>query len=196
MNKNIPIYEAVLQDETCGFYTISVVEDPATEVQMQLFGKQRELFSVQDEDKRIMFSVVMLADTPIYRWTPELGDYYVKFSRETLREMSKRCLLNGFQNNVSFSHDGALVQGINMIEIFQSDKERGINPKGFEDCADGTLFASFKIEDEGLWNEIKSGKWKGFSFETVLGIEATDFNNNENDRILDEIISMLEQIKK
>lgn len=191
-------YQAVLQDEMDGFYTISVVEDPATEVQFQLFDKQRELFSVQDEEKRIMFSVVMLADTPIYRRTPELGEFYVKFSKETLREMSKRCLQNGFQNNVSFSHDGTLVQGINMFEIFQSDKERGIDPKGFEDCADGTLFASFKVEDDELWDKIKNGNFKGFSFETVFALEESDFSkdNNEDEALMDEIITMLEKIKK
>lgn len=198
MNK-IPIYEAILQGDDCGIYAISIVDEPATEVQMQLFNNetQRSNFSVQDEEKRVVFSVIMLADTPIYRYTREMGEFYVKFSAETLREMCQRYLKNGFQNNVNFNHSDKWLYGIEMFEIFQSDKERGINPKGFEDCADGSIFASFKVVDDTLWNEIKNGNYKGFSFETIFALETAKYNKaDESEALLDEIITLLEKIKK
>lgn len=50
MFENLPLYEAVLNDETDGIYAVSLVSSPATETPWQCFNKQEEMFSIQDED--------------------------------------------------------------------------------------------------------------------------------------------------
>jgi hypothetical protein len=40
--------------------------------------------------------------------------------------------------------------------------------KGFEGVADGSWFGSFYVENDNVWNEVKQGKYKGFSVEGLF----------------------------
>jgi hypothetical protein len=56
-----------------------------------------------------------------------------------------------------------------MFEIWITDESRGIKPmKGFEDAPDGSAFASYSIDNDEVWGDVKSGKFKGFSVEGMF----------------------------
>lgn len=58
-----------------------------------------------------------------------------------------------------------------MVECFIKDSEKGISPTGFEDVPEGSLFCTFKVEDEKLWNEIvNTDHFNGFSLEGVFNL--------------------------
>lgn len=46
----------------------------------------------------------MLADTPIYRWDRELGDYYIIFTKDVIAKMILKYSKNNFWNNVNLEH--------------------------------------------------------------------------------------------
>lgn len=87
----LPIYNAIINDENKGILRISLVDDPAVESFWLAYNEDKEplYFSVQNEDERKVLGVVMRADFPIYRKDVNRGDYYVIYSKETIKRWLK-----------------------------------------------------------------------------------------------------------
>lgn len=171
---NIPVYRALVDDDNTGMLRISLVDEPAVMkdfVAMAAQEKQarRLLYSVEDEDKRLILGVVMRADFPIYRRTEAFGEYYVIYHADTIRKMAEKYLAENRQNLVNQMHEqGTEVEGVQMVQYFI--KGRGINPQGFEDIADGSLFAEYHVTNDDVWAAIKEGTYKGFSLEGLFDL--------------------------
>lgn len=182
--KGLPLFDAVLTDENLGIYCVSLVDDPATQVKWLAFSKDQKdtlKFSITDEDKHRVLSVIMVADTPIYRVNDKGEGYYIQFSKETLYEASKRLLMNGFQNYVNVEHiESSQLYGFWMTQIYQKDAARGINPAGFEDVPDGSLFGEYYVADETLWQEIKQGRFIGLSLEGEFSLAEKEIASLED----------------
>lgn len=174
---NIPIYEAIIENEADGLSCISFVENPAMESNMLVFSTQncvepaKLLF--QENYKRCITGVVIRADHPVYRFDEYYGEYFIKFSKETIRELTEKYSKEKLLNNVSIHHNGKLIDDVVMLEFFIKDIEKGINPKQFDDIEDGSLFCTFKINNEELWEEILKGNFGGLSMELFIGLEQS-----------------------
>lgn len=192
MNKNLPIYNATInmEDDELGMFVISLVDAPAVKKDFLAFSSQKQLmeYKVINEEQQKVFGVVMTADKPIYR-VDNGYEFYIVYSKETIAKMAEKYFKMGLQNNVDTNHNFKLEEGITLIQMFIKDSEKGISPKGFEDVADGSLFAEFHIENSEIWREIKEGKYKGFSLAGTFEIEP------QKDE-LDEILDMIEKISK
>jgi len=167
----LPVYNALVRDEGTGMFRISLVDDPAVQSNFIAFDETRRvpMYAVSDEDKRLVLGVVMRADFPIYRRDTGFGEYYVIYKPEAIRAMAERYLLEGRQNNVNLMHaEGSDVEGVQMVQYFI--KGNGIAPRGFDDIADGSLFAEFHVTNDAIWAEIKSGTYLGFSLEGVFDL--------------------------
>ncbi len=172
--QGLPVYEAVIPDQECGMMAISLVDDPAVESNFLAFSKVRQMYSIQDEARQIVRGVVMRADFPIYRNQPPQGEFFVIYKPETIRFMAEKYLSESRQNNVNLMHDSdSFVKGVKMIQMFIKDTGAGIVPSGFDDIADGSLFAEFHITDPEIWAEIKAGTYRGFSLEGVFLLEPS-----------------------
>ena len=147
----------------------------------------RKGFAIQDEEKRIISGPLMIANQRIFRTDPELGNYEVYFSPETIKKIAIKMAKKGFHNNVNLMHNADMkVPGVTLFEVFQSDKARGIRPmKGFEDLADGTLFGSMYVENPVAWQMIKDGFIKGFSVEGNFGMKKKDEYAEQFQKIVD-----------
>lgn len=185
----IPVYEALVEGEDTGMVRISLVDDPAVLVGWQAFRAtppSAQMYSVADEERRIVRGVVMRADFPIYRRDAH-GEYFVIYHADTIREMAEKYLAESRQNNVDTMHDGAEVAGVQMVQWFIKDTAAGINPAGFDaDIADGSLFAEFHITDDAIWEAVKAGTYKGFSLEGVFAM-APEQRQQTIDEIVDEL---------
>lgn len=150
-----------------------------------------EAFAIQDEEKRIISGPLMIANQKIYRNDPEMGEYEVFFSPETITKIAIKLAKKGFHNNVNLMHNSDMqVPGVTLFEIFQSDKSRGIMPmKGFEDLADGTLFGSMYVENDVAWQYVKDGLIKGFSVEGNFGMKKKD----KYDETFEKIVEILNE---
>lgn len=173
----LPIYNIVvnLDDDDAYMSVISLVDYPAVERNFELFDKQKPLsFQIQNEEKHEIFGPAILADTPIYRRSAELGEYYCNFTRENIENIVLKYSKNQLWNSVSLQHSGENISGAICIEFFIKDSAKGLVPTNYEDCPDGSLFATFKITDEKLWDEIKnSGELNGYSIEILGELELT-----------------------
>lgn len=178
--------------------TISLVDLPAVEADFVAFSKEEEAikFAVENEEQRMVKGVVMRASHPIYRISNGY-EYYIQYSKETIKQMAQKYLADGLQNRVDLMHDGEMVSGVEMVELFIKDVENGVNPKGFEEIEDGSLFATFHVENEDIWNSIKEGVYKGFSLEGFFNVvpDEAKFNKQEKKNTfkmkLDKLKTML-----
>lgn len=198
--KGKPIYKAVLTEnpEETGIFCISLVDDPAVESNFLTFKKEENtkslLFSVKDEEQRIVTGLVMAANRPILR---VYGDfvYYIMYDKATINAMTERFLAAGFANNVDTMHNFELEDGIYLRELYIKDSERGIIPKGFEDVEDGSLFATYHIVNDEVWNKVKSGEFKGFSLAGVFQ-EVEMSKQEEVDKDEEEILNLIQTLKE
>ena len=168
----LPVYNMVVSGEGTGMFRISLVDDPAVMSNFMAFDAARRvpLYAVSDEEKRLVLGVVIRADFPIYRRDSGWGEYYVVCKPEAVRKIAEKYLLEGRQNAVNLMHEeGTDVDGVQMVQYFI--KGNGIAPEGFDDIADGSLFAEFHVVNDDVWAEIKAGTYRGFSLEGVFDLE-------------------------
>ena len=192
----LPVYAATLAAGADGVLRVSLVEDPAVQSNFDVFKAvaktARALYAVADEDRHLVRGVVLRADFPIYRKdTPEDPGYYVIFSAEQIRQMAEKYIADHRLNAVDLDHDGPEVEeGINMVQLFIKDTAAGVAPEGFDDIADGSLFAEYHVTNEDVWEEIKAGTYKGFSVEifyTLVPMSRQDPERSPLDRLFDKI---------
>ena len=194
----IPIYDAYLNEDEIseGMSCISIVDCPAMEKEMMVFEKQKKpiMFSVQDELQHKITSVVIRCNYPIYR-VDEFGkEYYIRFNREVIDQLAEKYSKDGLLNRVSVQHNGELLTDIVMTEMYIKNTEKGINPVGFEDIEDFSLFATFKINNEDVWNRIVNGEFGGLSMEVMLDVKPTnEFVEEETTDFWSELMSWLNE---
>lgn len=191
----IPIYKVVIDDAETGIDRISLVQMPAVESNFLAFAdnKKQVMFSANEEQQMIM-GVLARADYPIYRNDEQLGEYYVQFGQEVIKQMAEKLLADNHQNWVNIEHiENSDVDGVYMLEMFIKDTNKGINPAGFDDISDGSLFATFKVRNPKVWEYIKNGTFKGFSIEGLFGFEQVDEETND-EKLYDEILDILDKI--
>lgn len=178
-------------DENTGVDCISLVQSPAVEKDFLCFNKEDKPINLKfDNSKHIITGVVCLADTPIYRYNEKYGEYYVVFSKETIEKMVQKFAKDDLFKSVNLQHDdNSFVEGVYMVESYITNKERGINPVEFSDIPDGSWIASYKVENELLWNEIVNGnKLNGFSLQGMFRLEE-QFAKQEKEETFDEWIN-------
>ena len=168
------VFYITIDDAVMGIDAISLVQSPAVEKDFLCFSKEDKPIELKfDNSKHIITGVVCLADTPIYRYNEKLGEYYVVFTKETIRKMVEKFAKDGLFASVNLQHDDTkFVDGIYMFESYIINKERGINPVEFSDIPDGSWIASYKVENDELWGEIINGnKLNGFSLQGLFELE-------------------------
>lgn len=189
----LPVFKLVINpDDETGFDYVSLVDNPAIEREWMAFKEKKPLFKFEatDKDRRIISGPIMVADLHIYRRDEERGEYYVLFDREACENALLKFMKASDNSAVNMMHQ-TVTDGVFMFEIFMIDSERGIaTPKGFEELTDGSLFASFKVESDEIWeNFIKTGKFKGFSIEGAFDQEHVGDVDEERIKELIDIIN-------
>lgn len=201
-----PLYKIVVNEDneeelmTC----ISLVDFPAVNVDFMAFKEQKKeddikLFTFdKNSPERKITGVAIRADYPIYRYDMR-GDYYVVFEKETIDNIILKYSKMGMNNLVSLQHNGELVDGVYMVEYFVKDSSKNITPKGFEGIEDGSLFCTFKIENERVWQSVLNGEVNGFSIEIMADMERVDnveipLNNEEDSE--DYLTTLIEELLK
>ena len=189
----IPVYDAIITDDGTGMMKISLVDDPAVMSNFQAFDASRkmQMYSVTDEEKRLVRGVVMRADFPIYRRDERMGEYYIIYKADTIRQMAEKYLAESRQNDVNLMHkDGSDVEGVQMVQCFI--KGDGVSVDGFDDIADGSLFAEFHITNDEVWEEVKAGTYRGFSLEGYFDL-VPETDADEVDQIVKDLKGKFEK---
>ena len=167
---NTRIVELVIDDDSqeLAIDAISLVSAPAIEENWVFFGKEKNnlTFAKVDEEKRMLVSPALIPDKQIFRYDPNTdSEYYVYFSKDTVRKASELYLKHNNHHKATYEHQDR-VSGILTVEswIIEDTKTDKSTLYGFS-LPKGTWMVKMKIENEDLWQKIKSGELKGLSIE-------------------------------
>lgn len=195
MKPNLPIYRLTINDDETAFnweYT-AFVEKPATAEMFMAFKEEKNYFEFKtiDEEKRIVMGALMVANLPIYRKDPKTNEeFLVVFDAENIDLALQKHFKQKLQDKTNADHNRALAfDGVFMYQAWIINKEMGINvPKGFNELPDGSAFGVFKVDNDEVWNDVKAGKYKGFSIEGKFNREPmTNLTDEEIERLTDAL---------
>ena len=178
------IIELILDEmqDLMGIQAISIVESPAIEENFVAFKAQEVQFAKQDEEKRILLGAALIPNKPIYRNNGE-EEFYVYFTKDTIRRASEMFFQNGNQNQSTLEHQAEL-QGLSVVEswIIEDEQKDKSRIYGLE-MPVGTWMVSMKVNNDDIWNNyVKTGKVKGFSIEGYF-VDKVNFSKQELESI-------------
>ena len=173
MEQELPIYKIVVNDdEISGVEFISLVTDPAIESNFIMLNKQYQFKF--DSDKKILMGPLLIPDKKIYRFSPEMGEYYLVFDEDTIKKIVMKYNKNNNNNKINVQHNSDYLVDAFLTENWIIEDENFDKSKKykFENLPVGTWMGSVYIESDEFWNNVvKTGEVKGFSVELVAEIE-------------------------
>jgi hypothetical protein len=159
------IIELIIDEEKLqsGIEAISVVEHPAIEENFVALSKEYKFEQVNE--KRLLVGPLLIPDKKIYRRDGN-KEYYVFFSKDTIRKASELYLMRGYQNNATYEHKES-VDGLTLVESWIIDSKENDKSNHFSmDLPEGTWMGAIKVNNDVLWEDyVKTGQVKGFSIE-------------------------------
>ncbi len=188
------IVELIIEEEDdslfAGIDAISIVEHPAIEENFVALNEQKEYkLAEADTDKRLLTGALLVPNKTIYRKDGD-DEYYIYFTRETVRKASEMFLMNGYQNNSTFEHRLEL-SGLCLVESWIVEDEVKDKSQMYDmNLPIGTWVGTMKVTNEEVWQDfVKEGKVKGFS------IEGYFVEKSKKEELSKEIEAGLELLK-
>ena len=167
------LFELILQDEEDGVFANSFVAAGAIEKDFVYFSNEVKFAEVSDE-KRLVAGPMLIPNKKILRMSEDGERYYVYFSEETIENVARKFMKNGFGAEVTEEH-GKKVSGVYLTELWlveQPTKDKS-NLYGFT-LPKGTLFAVYKVENDDVWKKVKDGTFNGYSIEGLFEHRKSD----------------------
>ena len=197
--KPTKIIELVISDESeeLTIDAISLVTSPAIEQDFVFFGKDKNNLTLAkiDEEKRMLVSPALIPNKQIFRYDPNTdSNYYVYFSKETVRQASELYLKHNNHHKATYQHEDR-VSGVLTIESWIKEGDMDKSKMFGFDLPDGTWFVKMKIENDEMWNKIKDGELKGLSIEGYFinkmeKMGKQQFSNEEIREAIKELLSV------
>jgi hypothetical protein len=194
--EKLPIYEIIVDDnDETGINLISLVDEPAIMTKGMAFSNNSMMSFKEVEDKQIIVGPALIPNMKIYREDEKYGQYYVKFSKETIVRMVEKFNKYGSNRRINIDHSNQMVDAFIMedwiIENEIYDKSRMY---GFE-LPVGTYMIMVKIENKDFWlSEVKGNGKFGFSIEGLLGQQLVQLSNvkeiSVDDLDLDDLLDI------
>jgi hypothetical protein len=180
LEEDLQLFELVVDADEDGVFANSFVEEPAIERDFVFFNKQKEVkFQAIDDEKRLVAGPLLIPNKKIIRMDEEMGMYNVFFKPETIELIARKFMKNGYNGEVTVEHDKK-VNGVYLTEswlIEQSAKDKS-NLYGFT-LPKGTWFGIYKVDNPKVWEEVKAGKYKGFSIEGIFEHKASTMKSSQ-----------------
>lgn len=182
------------EEENEGVYAISLVSDPAIEVNFISLSKNKEIkLATINEEQRILVGPILIPDQLIYR-NQDGHEYNIMFPKETIKQVQHNFVQQGYQNNSTLEHSGKAIPNVTFVETWIKEDE--VHDKsvlyGFSEPV-GTLFGLMKVNNDEIWNDyVKTGKVKGFSIDGVFDMERVNLKTEINMN-LETIVNAIKQ---
>lgn len=186
-------------DEVSGIEAVSIVESPAIESDFIALKNQEFKFAEVNKEKRILMGAALIPNKPIYRKNED-NEYYIYFSKDTVRKASELFFIRGNQNNSTLEHQMPLT-GLTAVESWIVEDEKDKTRFYDLDVPIGTWMLSMKVHNDEVWNDyVKSGKVKGFSIEGYFADklerpnepnELAKIEEEESQHIIEQLTALL-----
>jgi len=197
--KTTSIVELIISDDNqeLAIDAISLVTSPAIEQDFVYFGKEKNnlTFAKVDEEKRMLVSPALIPNKQIFRHDPNTdSDYYVYFSKETVRKASELYLKHNNHHKATYQHQDR-VSGVLTVEswIIEDTKLDKSTLYGYS-LPVGTWMVKLKISNDEIWSKIKEGELKGLSIEGYFTDKMEQMSEKAPSN--EEILAALNEIIK
>lgn len=182
--------------ELFGIEAISLVERPAIQANFIALAEEgvttSEMWMMASQERQVVMGPAMIPDKPIKR-VQDGEEFYVYFSKDTVRQASELFLKNSRQGNSTLEHQYQL-SGNYVVESWIVEGSDDKSQKYGMDMPVGTWMVSMKIPNRKVWDSyVANGQVKGFSIEGFFSnySEAQQDANNgprlQQIDLLDEI---------
>jgi len=167
---DLELFELIIDedDNTEGVYSNSLVSSPAIERGFVWLSSQEIKLESVDTDKRLVAGPILIPNKKILRQDEDGSPYTIFFTPETIEKMSRKFMKNKYTSEMTIEHGRKRVDGIYLTEswLIESPSKDKSNLYGFTLPA-GTWFGIYKIDNDAVWEQVKSGDVKGFSVEMI-----------------------------
>lgn len=195
-HNGLPVYKATVDGDDTGMVVCSFVDEPAIESNFIAFDKQIPItLKIQDEEQRRVVGPVMIPDMLIYRRDVDNTEYYITYPADTIHKMAEKFFATMNVNSVDTDHSFELVDGVILTQAFFKNVEKGINPAGFEDLPDDTLFFEYHILNDDIWEGVKNGTWKGFSLAGTFNVVPAEMNKQKKSHKMSKLNKVREMLQ-
>jgi len=191
--KKIKVIEYGIDDAgLLGVFAISVVEQPAIGVDFVALSEQHSV-KFKEDFRGLLYGALLIPDQLIYRRDDKTEEeYYVKYSKDTIRAIAYNYLKQNMTNNATVEH-AKVVEGVSLVETWiiegENDKSKNF---GF-DLPEGTWFGCMKVENDEVKKQIQNKEVLGFSIEGNFAVEKEMYMNKHDEfaAIMDELTQLL-----
>lgn len=191
----IPIYKMVFngEEDEGGLYGISLVNDPANQLNFITLSKEAIKLKIENKEKQIVSGAVLIPDQKIFRSNVEDGDHYIIFDKDTIEMLSHQFFMSKSNDNSWFDHDYSKEIKPTVVEswIISDSNNDKANSLGFENLPEGTWMLSMKLSDTDWQEYIKTNKARGFSIDAYLGKELLLKQHSKMENTMKKLMTML-----
>jgi len=183
-------------DEASGIDAISLVETPAIESNFIALNKHELLLKEIDSEKRILMGPALIPDKSIYRRNDNGDEYYIYFSKDTVRKASELFFKKSNHQNATYEHEKK-IDNMTIVESWiVEDPAKDKTALYGMDVPAGTWMVSMKVDDEKIYNDAKEGTIKGFSIEGYFAdrydLKKDTFESLEREYLVEELKEFLD----
>ena len=175
MGKKIKKYKVGTDSET---YAISMVEQPAIEVDYVALAKQEEVeVKLSSDERHICYGPALIPNKDIYRNNGE-QEFYINFTEESIVKMSQDFMKEYRQKEVTLDHESEADE-VYIVEswLVEDPYKDKANALGFN-VPKNTWMIGMKVNNIEVWDRVKAGELKGFSVESMISLE--EFSKIDN----------------
>lgn len=164
--ENKRVVKCVIDDQgKLGISAIGLVHDPAMEELWVTLSKIK-LSQIQEE-RKMLYGACLIPDKHILRLDGNGEEFYIFFEKETIMKCAHQFLKQNLQHNHTYEHQHP-ISGCVVVESWIVEGEQDKSRQLGLDVPVGTWMIGTKVEDDSIWEEVKSGNIRGFSIEGMF----------------------------
>jgi len=189
-NPDLPVYEIYVdEEEQTGIRFLSLVQQPAIEIEGFAFDKEDDVMSFKKIDEQKIFGYFMVPDKLIFRRDDEKGDYYVKFSKDTIKSMMLR--FNKYNNNkaINIDHTQEMAPAFIAENWIVADEYYDKSKLFGYEAIVGAWCGIVQVEDSKFWKDkVKGENRYSFSIEGMMSQRPATYSKQEQfDKVIDNL---------
>ena len=175
-----------------GLTAMGLVDVPAIEENWVALSSEKIKLASVDKERRMLYGAALIPEKLILRIDKNNEEYYMKFERKTIERLAHDFYKKNLHHTTNLQHQYP-VTGVTIVESWlkegNSDKSLAL---GLTDLPDGTWFIGAKVDDDNVWEEVKSGAIRGFSIEGMFTEQSVEMHAmNVESLLIKEIESVL-----
>lgn len=186
MKKKLKYYDVSLESDV---FAISLVEEPAIEMDFIALAKQKPLqVFLERDDKHMLVGAVLVPNKPIYR-NQGGEEFYVQFSSQTIEKLAHNFLMSDRIYSFTEQHE-VIADNVAVVESWIKLSENDKSVEYGIEAPIGTWFIAAKVENDDLWAKVKNGELNGFSVEAFCNLDEINLNIHKEEMNKDNEVKL------